>query len=262
MRNQKKESRVKKIELFAIPGLPLIKNGDDLGTFITESAKDSGIILQKGDVVVIASKIVSKAEGRTVFLAEVVPTRKANKLAVQSGKDPRLCQLILEESKQVLFVQNGAIICEHKLGFVCTSAGVDRSNSGSATGEIAVLLPNDPDASARKIRQGIKDLSKAEVAVIISDSFGRPFRKASVGMAVGVAGINTLLKKKKTDLMGRRVNPEIAVVDEIAAAASLLMGQTNEGRPVVVVRRVEFTEGEKARIKDLLRPVEEDQIWE
>jgi len=171
-----------------------------------------------------------------------------------------LCQLILDNGK-VLYCNGRAIITEDRLGIVNTSAGIDRSNSDSQEGEIAILLPEDPDLSARRIRDMIEELLDVSMSVIVSDSLGRPWRKGSVGMAIGLAGIKAIHAIEKKDLSGRIICPEIALVDEIAAAASILMGQADEGYPVIVVRGVNYTSSDTAGIRDLLRPTSEDQIW-
>lgn len=262
MKNLEQESQIKKVGLFALPEIPLIQVGDDIGMVILQAIEVSNFPLEEKDVIVIAHKIVSRAEGRIILLSEITPTREAEKLARKTGRSSQLCQVIINESKRILYTNGQAIITEHHLGFINTSSGVDRSNSGSGQGDLAVLLPEDPDKSARKIRETVKAKIGREIAVIIADSFGRPWRKGSVGMAIGVAGINPLKSKEQQDLAGRLIKPEIALVDEIAASASMLMGQADEGRPVVVVRGVDYFQDDSPKIQDLLRPYEEDQIWE
>lgn len=262
MRNLEKEPSTKKLELFAIPGIPIVKQGDNIAGLILEANLKTGLSFQENDIVVIAQKIVSKAEGRTIPLSKVVPSKESLDLAKKTGRDPRLCQVVIEESKKILYTNGRAIITEHRLGFVDTSSGVDRSNSDSKEGEIAILLPLDPDKSARKMRDELMKRAKKNLAVIISDSFGRPWRKGSVGMAIGVAGIKVLHSLERKDLAKRSINPEIALVDEIAGSASILMGEADEGLPVVIVRGVNYLIDNNPQIKDLLRPPEEDQIWE
>lgn len=253
---------MKKVELFTLPRIPLVKEGDDIGSLILEASEGCGLTILENDIVVIAHKIVSKAEGRIVNLSQVTPSKEASQLAKRTGRDPRHCEVIIRESKRILYTNDRAIITEQKLGFVNTSSGVDRSNSESKEGEIAVLLPEDPDGSAGKIREKLMSVLKVEVAVIINDSMGRPWRKGSVGMAIGLAGISATHKSEKQDLAGRTIRPEIALVDEISASASMLMGQADERVPVVVLRGVDYVVDSNPRIQDLLRPYEEDQIWE
>lgn len=250
----------KSITLYAIENIPFIKAGDDIGLIIVNYSQDQNLSILDGDVFVVAHKIVSRAENRMVLLSSVVPSQEANDLASKTGRDPRLCQLILNQGR-VLYCNGRAIITEDRLGIVNTSAGIDRSNSGSREGEIAVLLPENPDVSARRIRDKIKELTGLTVAVIVSDSLGRPWRKGSVGMAIGLAGIKAIHAIEKKDLSGRIIYPEIALVDEIAAAASILTGQADEGYPVIVVRGVDYTPSDTVKIQDILRPSAEDQIW-
>lgn len=260
MNNRSDTNKPRSITLYAIEGIPFIKPGDNLGEIIVDCIKRQGFLIKDRDIFVVAQKIVSRAENRMVPLSSVTPSQEANDLALKTGRDPRLCQLILDNSR-VLYCNGRAIITEDRLGIVNTSAGIDRSNSGSQGGEIAILLPEDPDLSARRIREVLENRLNVSVAVIVSDSLGRPWRKGSVGMAIGLAGIVAIHTGEKKDLSGRIIFPEIALVDEIASAASMLMGQANEGYPVVVVRGVNYTSSDTARIRDLLRPTSEDQIW-
>ncbi len=246
--------------LYVIENIPFIKAGDDIGTIIVDCVKNQNLPILDGDVLVVAQKIVSRAENRTVLLNSVTPSKAAEELAAKTERDPRLCQLILDNGR-VLYCNGRAIITEDHLGIVNTSAGIDRSNSGSPEGEIAVLLPENPDQSARKIREVINKSLGVKVAVIISDSLGRPWRNGAVGMAIGLAGIAPVETVERKDLSGRLIHPEIARVDEISSAASILMGQADEGYPVVIVRGVSYTPDENADIKKLLRPVSEDQVW-
>lgn len=251
----------KSIILYAVENIPFIKVGDDLGTIIADCIQRQGLVVTNGDVFVVAQKIVSRAENRMVQLSSVAPSTEAANLAAKTGRDPRLCQLILDQGR-VLYCNGRAVITEDRLGIVNTSAGIDRSNSGSLDGEVAVLLPEDPDQSARTIRKVIKKSLGVTVAVIISDSLGRPWRKGSVGMTIGLAGIEAIEAVEKKDLSGRVIHPEVALVDEIAAAASIMMGQADEGYPVIVVHGVGYTPSGEVKIQDLLRPATEDQVWE
>src|SRR3989344_249309 len=249
------------LSLQVVENIPFVKAGDDLGAVIVDCIKRQNLSVLDGDVFVVAQKIVSRAENMIVPLNSITPTAEANELAEKTSRDPRLCQLILDHSK-VLYCNGRAVITEDRLGIVSTSAGIDRSNSGSQEGETAILLPEDPNLSARRIRETVKKLQEVNIAVVISDSLGRPWRKGSVGMTIGLACISALETGQKIDLSGRKINPEIALVDEIAAAASILMGQADEGYPVIVVRGVGFTPSEEVKIQDLLRPAAEDQVWE
>ncbi len=238
--------------LYGVPNLPLITRGADLGELIVEAALKDGFTIAERDVLVVAQKIVSKAEGAVVRLADVEPSPRAVELAESTGRDPRLCEVYLRESDEILGTKGRMVITRHRLGFICTGAGVDRSNIALHDEGVVVLLPRDPDRSARQIRQKIKEMIRADVGVIISDSFGKPDREGSIGIAIGIAGIRHLEERRQHDLFGNQANSSIALVDELAAAASLIMGQANESRPVVVVRGIEYTQDEDASIKRLL----------
>lgn len=247
---------LREINLFALPDIPLIKQGDDLGKIICESATKLDFTFKDGDIVVIASKIVSKAEGQLIDTRNIKPSSESLSLAEKIGIDPRSLEVILRETKTLLIARPDLLLTEHNLGFICTKAGVDSSNTTAGPkGEVVALLPEDPDSSASKIREVIEKTTRKKIAVIINDTFGRPDRKGSVGMAIGISGIAAIYTPPITmDIFGKQRHPEIAHVDEIAAAASLLMGQTDERRPAVVVRGVEYQASEKSKIKDLLHP--------
>ena len=219
----------------------------------------AGLTLQDGDVLAVAQKIVSKAEGRLVALAEITPSARAIELGAQVGKDPRLMELILRESDEVSRLRPGVIIVRHRLGFTSANAGIDRSNVGPDGEERVLLLPQDPDASARRIRETIAAERGADVGVVITDSHGRPFRLGTVGVAIGVAGLPALWDRRgEPDRYGYRLqHTDVGVADEIAAAAGLLMGQAAEGQPAVLLRglRLPPTDG---RAVDLVRPKEMD----
>lgn len=247
-----------KLELFALPGLPMVRAGDDLAALIRDGLARAGLSLQGRDVIVVAQKIVSKAEGRTVDLADVVPTPEAVALAADVGKDPRIVQVVLSESAKVVRSRPNLMIMQHRLGFVMANAGVDQSNVAEADGrQRALLLPVDPDGSAEKLRRALSDL--ADVAVVISDSFGRPWRRGTAGVAIGAAGLPSLIDLRgQPDLFGRTLEVSIiGFADEIAAAASLLQGQAAEAQPVVVVRGLTWTAPD-APVADMIRPPEED----
>lgn len=243
---------MRNIELIGLGGLPLIRKGDDLGKLIVESTTQQRIELQSDDIIAVAQKIVSKAEGRTVDLATIEPSDEARKIADQTGRDPRLCQVYLNESKVVLRIKGRMVITRHKLGFECSSAGVDRSNVAPHSDGIVVLLPEDPDQSARGIREAIRDRLGIKVAIVITDSLGRHDREGSIGLAIGVAGIKPIEVRHQQDLYGNQANTAIAIVDEASAAASLMMGQGDESIPVVLIRGVRYTTDEEASIQQLL----------
>lgn len=252
---------LKQIIFAALPGIPDVQPGDDLAQMIDAAARRAAFSLQDGDVVAVAQKIVSKAEGRICRLATVAPSAEALAWAERTGKDPRLVELILRESQQVLRARPGLLVVEHRLGFVCANAGVDHSNvcPGNEEDAWALLLPEDPDASAERIRQGIAARAGVTVAVLIIDSHGRAWRQGTVGVTIGVAGMNPLSDLRGLrDRYGRTLRvTEVGTADEIAAGASLLMGQAAEGTPVVVVRGAPYRAGE-GRLRQILRPRELD----
>lgn len=247
---------MKKLNLYAFEGIPLIQQGDDIGTVICEVAKKESFSFENGDIVVVTSKIVSKAEGRLVDTYKIKPSKETLLLAKKSEIDPRTLEVILQETRRLLIARSDLLLTEDRLGFISTKAGVDSSNTlPGQKGQVVSLLPKNPDASAKRIRQAIKKGTGKRIAVIINDTFGRPDRLGSVGMAIGISGIVAVYSPPtREDIHGKKRHPEIAQVDEIAAAASLVMGQTNERRPVVVVRGVEYKASETDRIKNLLHP--------
>lgn len=247
---------LREINLFALPDIPLIKQGDNLSEIICEFAEKSNFTFNDSDVVVIASKIVSKAEGRLMDTEKIKPSKKTILLAAKLGMDPRNLEVILGETKRLLIARPGLLLTEHLLGFICTKAGVDSSNTEAGPkGRVVALLPRDPNVSAERIRKAIEKTTGKKIAVIINDTFGRPDRLGSVGMAIGISGIAAVYVPPITmDIFGKQRHPEIAQVDEIAAAASLLMGQTNERRPVVIARGIDYQTSETDRIRDLLHP--------
>jgi coenzyme F420-0:L-glutamate ligase/coenzyme F420-1:gamma-L-glutamate ligase len=249
-----------RVELLAVPGLPRVRAGDDLAALVVDCTRAAGIGLRDGDVVVFAQKVVSKAEGRTVDLAAVEPSPRAREVAARVGKDARLVELILGESSRIVREAPDVLIVRHRLGFVMANAGVDQSNVAAAgEGEQALLLPADPDASAERLRAAFRALAGADVAVLINDSFGRPWRRGAVGTAIGCAGIAALHDLRgRPDLHGRTLRvTEVGIADEIAAAASMLMGQADEGLPVVVVRGLARTHAATPAAV-LVRPAHED----
>jgi coenzyme F420-0:L-glutamate ligase/coenzyme F420-1:gamma-L-glutamate ligase len=247
-----------RLELFAIPDLPMVQAGDDLAALILAGLDRAGQVLRDRDVVVIAQKVVSKSEGRTVDLADVVPSAQAISLAAEVGKDPRIVEVVLSESAKVVRRRPNLMIMQHRLGFVMANAGVDQSNVAEADGRHrALLLPVNPDGSAEAIRVRLAD--RANVGVVISDSFGRPWRRGTAGVAIGAAGIPSVIDLRgQPDLFGRILEVSIiGFADEIAAAASLLQGQAAEAQPVVVVRGLTWT-APNVPVADVIRPPEED----
>ncbi|MGB8399592.1 coenzyme F420-0:L-glutamate ligase [Bradyrhizobium sp.] len=250
------------ITYFAVPGLPLINPGDDLAGLIIAALKAGRLQLTTDDVVVVAQKIVSKAENRYVTLKDVQPSEKARVLAGEIEKDPRYVELVLSESDEVVRHRRNILIVAHRLGFVMANAGIDQSNIEHADGEERVLLlPRDCDGSAAALKARFDSAFGAQVGVIINDSFGRPWRNGVVGVALGVAGLPSLLDMiGAPDLFGRPMQvTEIAVADEIAAAASLVMGQAAEGLPVVMVRGLKFDAAARPA-SALVRPRERDMF--
>jgi len=250
------------VELLAIPGIPLVRMDDDLVALIGEGLAQGGIVPRGGDVFVLTQKIVSKAEGRMVDLAAVEPSREAIELAGKVQKDPRLVELILSESVRVVRARPGVLIVEHRLGFVMANAGIDQSNVGSPDDpQRALLLPVDPDGTAEVLRRRLSQRFGVTVAVIISDSFGRAWRRGTAGIAIGAAGLPSLVDLRgQPDLFGRTLEVSIiGFADEIAAAASLLQGQAAEGQPVVVVRGLTWRGPDNAA-SELVRPAAEDMF--
>lgn len=247
---------MKRIELLGVEGIGEVRAGDAVGQLIAEACARQGLGLADGDVVVIAQKIVSKAEGRLLSLDEVEPSERARELARQLDKVPELVEVILRESLRVVRTGGRALIVETRHGFVCANAGVDQSNVGLRQ---AALLPLDPDGSARRIRDEIGARTGMFPAVIISDSFGRAWRIGTVDVAVGVAGMKAVKDERGLeDPYGYRLKAAVsAVADELAAAAELVMGK-RDGVPVVVVRGFEIEKKEEGSGKDLLRPEAED----
>lgn len=257
------------LTLTPLQHIPLIRHGDDLADILVSALAANGFELADGDILVVTSKIVSKAEGRMVDLASVQPSEDALELARRSEKDPRLAELILQESAEVLRVRVGTVIVEHRLGFVCANAGIDHSNvdspllSGEGPGvrseDWVLLLPADPDLSSRKMRDAIQSKTGKGIGVLIIDSHGRAWRNGTVGVAIGIAGMPGLQDLRgEPDLFGYRLQiTQVGVADELAAAASLVMGQAAEGTPVVHVRGFPYPLREGS-LKELIRPKEQD----
>ncbi len=249
-----------KTELFALDHFPLVKPGDDLVALILESVKKNNLPLQNNDVIVLAQKIVSKSENRYIDLKRITPSQAAIDLAKKSNKDPRAMEVLLGESKEVLKTRTNVVIVEHNNGYVHANAGIDHSNIKQEEGkELLLLLPNDPDQSAEKLRTGIKEKTGIDVNIIINDSFGRAFRNGVCGVCIGSAGFEVIDNKiGHKDLFGNILQiTEIAIADEIAAAASMVMGQADEGKPVVIVRGLKLKHSDK-NSKALLRKKSDD----
>jgi len=248
------------LTLTPLPAIPLIRPGDDLADIIISAAAEARIALQDGDIVVVAQKVISKAQGRFVHLGEVTPSPAALELAARSGKDPRLAELILRESREVLRVRPGSVVVEHRLGFVCANAGIDHSNV-SGEGDWVLLLPEDPDASALRLRARLEAATGTTIGVLIIDSHGRAWRLGTVGVAIGISGMPGLLDLRgRPDLFDFRLQvTQVGAADELAAAASLVMGQADEGTPVVHVRGFPYALREGS-LGELLRPRDQDMF--
>ncbi len=248
------------ITLKALTGIKLVEPGDDLGAIAVEAFAANGVRPQPGDVLVVAQKIVSKAEGRYVDVAEVKASPRAIGLAAEVDKDPRFVEVVLSESKRVVRHRPGLLIVEHRLGHVMANAGIDHSNVAASDGsERVLLLPQDPDGSARALQAHLAKIFGVSIGVIVSDSFGRPWRKGTVGIALGVAGLPAVIDLRgQPDLFGRELLvTETGFADEIAAAAGLLMGQAAEGLPMVLVRGLRWS-APNCSAAALIRPAEHD----
>ena len=242
-----------------VPGIPLIKPGDPLSEIIEAHVRRAAIEPEDGDVLVVAQKIVSKAEGRQFRLSDVSVGDEAQALALETEKDPALCQLILDESAEVLRKKPGVIIVRHRLGHVGANAGIDQSNIEHDGGDTALLLPVDPDASALRLHIALSEAFDRHLGVIIADSMNRPWRMGTLGAAIGCAGVQVLDDLRGgEDMYGRELKVSMVnIADSVTAAACLLMGETTEGTPLVVVKGLaKVAEGEKAA--DIMRPIEDD----
>src|SRR5512139_3128931 len=246
------------IEIIPLTGIPLIQPGDDLARLLGEAIDRSGGLRDR-DVLVIAQKVVSKAEGRFVNLDQVTPSLRAIEVAQRCEKDPRLIEVILSESVEVLRLRPGLIITRHRLGFVSANAGVDRSNVAPEGIDRVLLLPIDPDRSAAHIRTALRDRFGVDLAVIIADSHGRPHRLGTVGVAIGLAGLPGVEDwRGRKDLFGYTLqHTEVGIADQIAAAATLLLGQAAESIPAVIVRGASFEQREGSA-GEINRPAEMD----
>lgn len=249
------------MQLFAVPDLPAVQPGDDIAALIVDKLAAAGAALLPGDILVIAQKIVSKAEGRLVRLADVQPGDEAHRLADVVGKEPAVIQVVLDDSNEILRVRRGLLVVEQRSGWVCANAGVDRSNvQADGESETLALLPADADASAAALRARLAELTGVAPAVIINDSHGRAWRIGTVGVAIGCAGLPPIWNQRGLhDLFGYElVSSEECIADELAAAASLIMGQSNEGRPVVVIRGYTPPDLPPAPAQEIRRPAAMD----
>jgi coenzyme F420-0:L-glutamate ligase/coenzyme F420-1:gamma-L-glutamate ligase len=257
------------LTLTPLLNIPFIRQGDNLADIVVKGLVENNIAIDTDDILVFAQKIISKSEGRIVNLITVTPTRQAIELAGETNKDARLVELMLQESKEVLRTRPGTIIVEHRLGFVCANAGIDQSNVNPTRlpGEMqdrrddewVLLLPKDPDLSAAKIRSEIESKTGKRIGILIIDSHGRAWRNGAVGAAIGIAGLPGLEDLRgKPDLFGHTLRiTQVGVADELAAAASLVMGQAAEGTPVVHVNGFPYPLREGS-LRELIRPKEQD----
>ena len=247
-----------KVEVFPLTGFPIIKEGDNLALLIYQTAEKQGTPIQNGDVIVVTHVIVSRAEGNIVDLETVTPSEFAKTVAKTTGKDPRLVELILRESRSIIRMRNKKIITETKQGLVCANSGIDQSNVPGNT--VVALLPKDSDLSAQRIRQKIHELTTKDVAVIVSDTHGRPLRQGEINIALGTSGFEPLRDRRgEKDLFGYTIRiKRTAIADELASAAELVIGQTNEGIPVAIIRGYPYPKSEIVSATKLTRPAEED----
>jgi len=251
---------LKKIELIALEDIPLINQGDNLVEIILKALEKNKVSLNDGDILVIAQKIISKSEGRYAFLNEISPSKEAKDLANKTDKDPRLVQLILNESREVIRYRKGVIVVENNLGLIHANAGIDRSNLESDNENPRVLLlPVDPDRSATEIKMEVLKQTEIKIGVIINDSSGRAWRNGIVGIAIGSSGAEVLSDLRgESDLFGNTLEvTEVGIADEIASAASLLMGQGKEGLPVILVKGMKKS-SDMNNAKALIRKASED----
>lgn len=236
-----------RLELIAVPGIPLISPGDDVASLCLRAIADAGLVVADGDILVVTSKLLSRAEGRFFDLSRIEPSDRAREVAEEVGHDPRHVELILRESVAISRKARNVLVVRHKRGFVVANAGIDFSNAvppdaRQESGPWALLLPSDPDGSARELRARFEADSEAHVGVVVSDSFGRPFRLGSVGAAIGCAGLPPMWDRRgEEDIFGRKLEHTItALADQVAAAADLVAGQADERRPLVLVRGLAF----------------------
>jgi coenzyme F420-0:L-glutamate ligase/coenzyme F420-1:gamma-L-glutamate ligase len=246
------------VSLIGVPGIPHVQPGDDLGALVVGAMRTADIAPEPGDALVVTSKVVSKAEGRVVDLRTVMPSAAAIELATKTDKEPEVVELVLQESTAVVRAVPGVLIVRHRLGFTSANGAIDRSNADGSE-HTALLMPLDPDASASAVRAALTTAFGVDVGVVVSDTHGRAWRRGNVGVAVGIAGLTSLVDKAGTlDLFGRELTATtIPIADQLADAASLVSGETDEGIPVVLVRGLDLAPGEGSSA-DLTYPVETD----
>jgi coenzyme F420-0:L-glutamate ligase/coenzyme F420-1:gamma-L-glutamate ligase len=249
---------MKTVRVIAVENLPLIAKGDRIGELIYFAAKKQKTPIQEKDVIVITHVAVSKAEGNIVNLDEISPSERAKDIAKQTGKEPALVEVILRETEEIVRLGNNSLITETKSGIICANAGVDKSNIEGERN--LALLPRDPDASAQRIRYEIRRLSGCDVAVIVSDTHGRPLRMGEINVAIGLAGMKPIRDRRgEKDLFGYVLRvKQTAVADELASAAELVIGQTNEGIPAAIIRGYDYVPEENPSVRTLTRPKEKD----
>jgi coenzyme F420-0:L-glutamate ligase/coenzyme F420-1:gamma-L-glutamate ligase len=246
------------IKIIGIKGLPIVKEGNNLAELLCKAAEKQGTPIQDGDIIVITHVIVSRAEGRILNLDKIKPSEFAKKIAEPYEKDPALVEIVLREAVNIVRMGDGKLITETKQGFVCANSGVDKSN---VPGErVVALLPANPDISAQKIREEIRNLTGRDVAVIISDTHGRPLREGEINIAIGVAGLKPIRdRRNEKDLFGYVLRvKQTAIADELASAAELVIGQADEGIPVAIIRGYNYPKSEDAKATELIRPKEKD----
>ena len=246
------------VQIIGVTGLPAIKRKDNLAELICVAAERQGTPIENGDIIVVTHVVVSRSEGNVVDLDTMTPSNFAKSFAERFDKDPALVETVLRESKNIIRMGDGKLITETKHGFICANAGVDRSNVPAKRN--VALLPIDSDRSARAIRRKIKGLTGKDVAVIISDTHGRPLREGEINIAIGVAGINPIRDRRgETDLFGYVLNVKrTAIADELSSAAELVIGQADEGVPVAIIRGYPYPKSEKAKATEMIRPKEKD----
>lgn len=246
------------VQVIAVENLPLIKKGDNIGQLIVEAAKKQNTPIQEKDIIVVTHVAVSKAEGNVINLDEVTPSERAKEIAQETNKDPAMVEVVLQETRDIIRIGQNSIITETNNGIICANAGVDRSN---VLGDRNVVtLPKNPSLSAQNIRQEIKRLTGANVAVIVSDTHGRPFRMGEINVAIGAAGIKPIRDRRgEKDLFGYVLKmKQTAVADELSSAAEIVIGQANEGIPAAIIRGYNYQTDENASATELTRPKEKD----
>jgi coenzyme F420-0:L-glutamate ligase/coenzyme F420-1:gamma-L-glutamate ligase len=247
-----------RVEVFPVTDLPIVKEGDDLASLICQAAEKQGTPIQNGDVIVATHVVVSRAEGNVVNLETVTPSEFAKTVAKTTHKDPRLAEVILRESRSIVRMSDGKLITETKQGVICANSGIDHSNVPGK--DNVALLPEDADKSAQIIRQKIMQITGKDVAVIVSDTHGRPLRHGEINIALGTGGFEPIRDRRgERDLFGYEIKVKrTAIADELASAAELVIGQTNEAIPAAIIRGYPYPKSEKAKATQLIRPPEED----